>query len=63
MRCPICKIEEIKETGRKVPESLEEKFEEASKLYDEAQEALTEGDFTTYAEKIEELGGILSGVE
>ena len=52
-------IEEIKETTGKVPESLEEKFEEASKLYDEAQEALTEGDFTTYAEKIEELGRIL----
>jgi len=53
-------IETIQETTDTVPETLEDKFEEASRLYDEAQEALAQGDFSTYAQKIEELGGILS---
>lgn len=43
----------------KMPETLSEKFKQASDLYNEAEEALTKGDFTTYAEKIEELGRIL----
>jgi hypothetical protein len=56
------KVEKVKEKGQvaKISETLSEKFEEASKLYEEAQEALTQGDFTTYAEKIEELGRILN---
>ena len=55
------KVEQVEEEKEEigVPETLSEKFEEASKLYEEAQEALTQGDFTTYAEKIEELGVIL----
>jgi len=52
-------IETIEETTDTVPESLEDKFEKASRLYDEAEEALTQGDFSTYAKKIEELGEIL----
>ena len=52
-------IETIKETTDEVPESLEDKFEKASSLYDEAKEALAQGDFSTYAQKIEELGVIL----
>jgi len=52
-------IKTIEETTDAVPETLEDKFEEASRLYDEAQEALAQGDFSTYAQKIEELGGIL----
>jgi len=52
-------ISEIrKETGN-APITLEEKFQKASKLYDEAQEALKQGDFALYAAKIEELGRIL----
>ena len=39
--------------------SLEERFAHASRLYDEAQEALQQGDFATYAMKIEELGRVL----
>ncbi len=54
------KIEKINGKEKiEIPETLSEKFDEASKLYEEAQEALTKGDFTTYAEKIEELGRIL----
>ena len=47
-----------KDTG-KVLVTLEEKFAKASKIYDEAQEALTKGDFAAYAGKIEELGKVL----
>jgi hypothetical protein len=53
------KIETIRETDGEVPASLEEKFAMASELYDEAQEALQQGDFAIYAEKIEELGRVL----
>ena len=54
------KVEKVKEKeDGKLPETLSEKFEEASRLYEEAEEALIQGDFTTYAEKIEELGRIL----
>ncbi|MBN4049135.1 UPF0182 family protein [archaeon AH-315-M20] len=53
------KVKTIKETTGKVPESLEEKFTKASELYDEAQDALLQGDLVTYAEKMEELGRIL----
>jgi hypothetical protein len=55
------KVEKVKEKETvELPETLSERFEEASKLYEEAQDALTKGDFTTYAEKIEELGRILN---
>ena len=57
------KIKEIKETAGQVPESLEGRFTKASELYDEAQDALLQGDLVTYAEKMEELGGILGQVE
>ena len=53
-------IKTIKETTGQVPESLEDKFNKASELYEEAQEALTQGDFAVYAEKIEELGRVLN---
>src|SRR3989338_11253291 len=39
--------------------TLGERFAQASRLYDEAQAALQQGDFATYAQKIEELGRIL----
>jgi len=42
----------------KIPKSLSDKFNQASILYDEAQEALTQGNLIKYAEKIEELGRI-----
>ncbi len=42
-----------------VSSTLEGKFAQASKLYAEAQSALQQGDFVTYAQKIEEMGGIL----
>jgi|TARA_B100001971_G_scaffold202585_1_gene216510 hypothetical protein len=52
------KVEKVK--GKiSIPETLSEKFKTASELYEEAQEALTKGDFAEYAEKIEELGRIL----
>ncbi|MFH0868589.1 MAG: UPF0182 family protein, partial [Candidatus Woesearchaeota archaeon] len=56
------KVEKAKEKGEvtKIPETLSEKFNEASEVYKEAQEALTQGDFAKYAEKIEELGRILN---
>jgi len=53
-------IEIAQETKGEIPEQLEDKFNRASELYEEAQEALSRGDFTTYAEKIEELGRILN---
>ena len=40
--------------------SLQEKFNAASRAYEEAQEALQEGDFSTYARKIEEVGTLLN---
>lgn len=49
--------------GNDIPQesqSLEEKFRTASQLYNEAQQALQQGDFATYAMKIEELGRLLS---
>ena len=49
---------DIKEEGQ-IPSTLEEKFRKASDLYNEAQEALQQGDFSTYAQKIEELGRLL----
>jgi len=52
-------IKIAEETGQ-IPESLEDKFDKASELYEESQEALSQGDFSTYAEKIEELGRILN---
>ena len=52
-------IEIIKDTTGQIPQSLEEKFAKASVLYEEAQQALQQGDFTTYAQKIEELGKVL----
>ncbi|MAH32993.1 hypothetical protein CL615_01235 [archaeon] len=56
------KVEKSKKkiSDLKVPETISEKFSTASALYNEAQEALLEGDFVTYAEKIEELGNILN---
>jgi len=39
--------------------TIGERFAQASRLYDEAQAALQQGDFATYAQKIEELGRIL----
>ncbi|MCH8004273.1 MAG: UPF0182 family protein [Nanoarchaeota archaeon] len=53
-------IKIVEEATGQVPESLEDKFDKASELYEEAQEALSQGDFSTYAEKIEELGRILN---
>jgi len=54
------KVEKVKEKGKvAIPETISEKFNEASELYEEAQDALINGDFTKYAEKIEELGRIL----
>ncbi|MBW2976035.1 UPF0182 family protein [Candidatus Woesearchaeota archaeon] len=53
------KVEKAEEEEAEVPETMSEKFRKASELYDEAQEALTQGDFAKYAEKIEELGRIL----
>lgn len=49
----------IKEETEQIPSTLEEKFRKASDLYNEAQEALIKGDFSTYAQKIEELGKAL----
>ncbi|HLD86727.1 MAG TPA: hypothetical protein VJB12_01560, partial [Candidatus Nanoarchaeia archaeon] len=40
-------------------QTTDEKFQEASRLYQEAQEALMNGDFVGYAKKIEEMGSIL----
>jgi len=54
------KIKTIEEEVGEVPSTLEEKFEKASELYDEAQESLINGDFSTYAQKIEELGRVLA---
>ncbi|MCH8328892.1 MAG: UPF0182 family protein [Nanoarchaeota archaeon] len=54
------KVEKVKEKEKvEEPGTLSERFEEASRLYEEAEEALTQGDFATYAEKIEQLGRIL----
>jgi len=53
-------IKIIKETTGQIPESLEDKFNRASELYEEAQEALTQGNFAEYAQKIDELGRILN---
>jgi uncharacterized membrane protein (UPF0182 family) len=41
-------------------DTLAQKFAYASTLYNEAQEALSQGDFVLYAEKIEEMGEVLS---
>ena len=43
-----------------IPKTLQDKFKEATRLYDEAQDALSEGNFVEYAKRIEELGKILS---
>jgi uncharacterized membrane protein (UPF0182 family) len=56
-------ISDIKETSGQVPASLEEKFSKASQIYDQAQQALLQGDLVTYAENMEELGRILNQVE
>jgi uncharacterized membrane protein (UPF0182 family) len=47
-------------TTTQTPDTLAEKFAAASQLYEEAQQALQQGDFVTYAQKIEEMGRILS---
>ena len=52
-------IEIIKDTTGQIPQSLDEKFAKASVLYEEAQQALQQGDFAAYAGKIEELGKVL----
>jgi len=46
-------------TATDVLMSADDKFKQASLLYEEAQQALTSGDFVLYAEKIEELGRVL----
>ena len=43
-----------------IPETLQDKFKEATRLYDEAQDALSKGNFAEYAKRIEGLGKILS---
>jgi len=43
-----------------IPETLKDKFKEATRLYDEAQDALSKGNFAEYAKRIEWLGKILS---
>ena len=43
-----------------IPETLQDKFKEATRLYDEAQDALSKGNFAEYAKRIEWLGKILS---
>lgn len=43
--------------------SQEQLISKANSLYEEAQEALTQGDFSLYAEKIEELGLVLEELE
>ena len=43
-----------------IPKTLQDKFKEATRLYDEAQDALSKGNFAEYAKRIEELGKILS---
>ncbi len=45
---------------QKVLETLEQKYILASQLYTEADEALQRGDFVTYAERIEDLGKVLT---
>lgn len=47
------------EEGRMPSGTLAERFAQASRLYDEAQAALQQGDFAAYAQKIGELGRIL----
>ena len=55
------KIEKAKKKESvQMPETLPEKFKQASDLYKESQDALTQGNFAEYAEKIEELGRILN---
>jgi len=49
-----------KKESVQMPETLPEKFKQASDLYKESQDALTQGNFAEYAEKIEELGRILN---
>ena len=39
---------------------MQDKFKEATRLYDEAQDALSKGNFAEYAKRIEWLGKILS---
>jgi len=54
------KIEKLEEEIElEVPITLQDKFKKASKLYDQAQEALSKGNFAEYAKKIEEVGKIL----
>ncbi len=48
------------EGGNDATGTLQERFAAASRLYAEAQEALQKGDFVTYAQKVEEMGRILS---
>ena len=43
-----------------IPKTLQDKFKEATRLYDEAQDALSKGNFAEYAKRIEGLGKILS---
>ena len=43
-----------------IPKTLQDKFKEATRLYDEAQDALSKGNFAEYAKRIEWLGKILS---
>lgn len=47
------------EVAREIPKTLQDKFKEASRLYDEAQDDLSKGNFAEYAKKIEGLGEIL----
>ena len=55
------KIEKAKKKESvQMPETMPEKFKQASDLYKESQDALTQGNFAEYAEKIEELGRILN---
>ena len=49
-----------KKESVQMPETMPEKFKQASDLYKESQDALTQGNFAEYAEKIEELGRILN---
>lgn len=52
---------EINELGEEVvPSTLNELFQAASQAYKEAQDALVQGDFSLYAEKIEEVGRLLT---